>query len=200
MILRLTRIAWLWLAATFYTAAGASVSLLVVGVLYRQSLSELSVWHLADLDEEFTETSAVNSFADYPALEERLFAQLHEEVYARLPANERRQINENAHSAKVVVRSEPPGDEALVKSPLALVWPRDTYSLAHIALPFAPDDPIYGGQARRTSRGIHLGDIALRGERSVLQIPAAEMLRLRWNPFFPYLEERVLAFVGLPQG
>ena len=492
MILRLTRIAWLLLAAVFYTVAGASVTLLVVGVFYLQSLPDLSVWHLADLDEEFTETSAVNSFADYQALEERLFAQLHERVYAKLPANERRQINryasnslsdpeswlpnwnrsfelpaaapkagvlllhgmsdspyslralgqtlnaagatvlglrmpghgtapsglveiswqdlaaavrlamrhlatqageqplyivgystgaalavnyalatvddgalptvdglvllspaigvsaaaafavwqgrlghllgleklawntivpeydpykygsfavnagdvvyrlttqiqrrldalagsgklaafppllafasvvdatvstpalvrnlfarlpqgehelvlfdinrsaemeaimksdpatavqalfdnplrsfalslltnENAHSAKRVVRSEPPGDEALVESPLDLVWPRGIYSLAHVALPFAPDDPIYGGQARRTSRGIqsrgiHLGDIALRGERSVLQIPAAEMLRLRWNPFFPYLEDRVLAFVGLPQG
>ncbi|MEF8732232.1 MAG: hypothetical protein V5B40_10065 [Candidatus Accumulibacter meliphilus] len=31
----------------------------------------------------------------------------------------------------------------------------------------------------------------------MLQIPAADMLRLRWNPFFPYVEERVLAFTGL---
>ena len=69
--------------------------------------------------------------------------------------------------------------------------------MAHVALPFPPDDPIYGGKAPSEARVIHLGKLALRGERGVLQIPAADMLRLRWNPFFPYVEARVLAFTGL---
>jgi hypothetical protein len=43
---------------------------------------------------------------------------------------------------------------------------------------------------------VRLGDISLRGERSVLQISANAMLRLRWNPFYAYLEERTLAFLG----
>ena len=42
-----------------------------------------------------------------------------------------------------------------------------------------------------------LGRIELRGERGVLQIPAVDMLRLRWNPFYPYMEQRLLEFVGL---
>jgi len=31
----------------------------------------------------------------------------------------------------------------------------------------------------------------------VLKVPADAMLRLRWNPFYPYLEQRVFDFVGL---
>ncbi|WP_374681554.1 alpha/beta hydrolase [Accumulibacter sp.] len=105
--------------------------------------------------------------------------------------------NENASSRQLVVRSAGPGDATLTETPLGLAWPPDLYSLAHVALPFAPDDPIYGGQALRTGRSVHLGQLALRGERGVLQIPAADMLRLRWNPFFPYVEARALAFTGL---
>ena len=43
----------------------------------------------------------------------------------------------------------------------------------------------------------HLGEIALRGERGVLQIPSGDMLRQRWNPFHPYVEKRRLEFTGL---
>jgi len=61
------------------------------------------------------------------------------------------------------------------------------FALSHVALPFPPDDPLYGEYPARTGSGLHLGDIALRGERGVLRISASERLRLRWNPFFPYL-------------
>ena len=42
----------------------------------------------------------------------------------------------------------------------------------------------------------------LRGERGVLKIPAADMLRLRWNPFYPFMERRLLEFARLlgPEG
>jgi hypothetical protein len=33
--------------------------------------------------------------------------------------------------------------------------------------------------------------------RGVLQIPTSDMLRLRWNPFYPYMERRLLEFVRL---
>ena len=45
--------------------------------------------------------------------------------------------------------------------------------------------------------GIRLGEIALRGERGVLQIGAADMLRLRWNPFYPFVQQRLLSFFSL---
>jgi hypothetical protein len=81
---------------------------------------------------------------------------------------------------------------------LGLSWPGEHYySLTHVALPFPPDDPLYGGEGGNNSPGIYLGDIALRGERGVLKIPADEMLRLRWNPFYPFLEQKVLEFFEL---
>jgi len=106
-------------------------------------------------------------------------------------------MNENPQSRKVIVRSQRPGEQGPSDLDIGLSWPRDLYSLAHVALPFPPEDPLYGGRPEGKSPGIQLGDLALRGERGVLLVPAAEMLRLRWNPFYPYIEGRVLEFLGL---
>jgi len=105
--------------------------------------------------------------------------------------------NENPQSRKVLVRSQRPGEPGPSDLDIDLSWPEDLYSLAHVALPFPPQDTLYGGQPQGKSPGIQLGDLALRGERGVLLIPAADMLRLRWNPFYPYVEGRVLDFLGL---
>ena len=95
------------------------------------------------------------------------------------------------------MRSKHPGDDAPTDSPIGLSWPEGLYSLAHVALPFPPTDAVYGGLPDNKSPGIHLGDVALRGERGVLEVPASEMLRLRWNPFYPYVEARTLQFLGM---
>jgi alpha-beta hydrolase superfamily lysophospholipase len=105
--------------------------------------------------------------------------------------------NKNALSTEVMLASLAPGRDDSVNKELGLSWPDDVYSVTHVALPFPPGDPLYGGQGSTESPGIHLGDIALRGERGVLQIPPAEMLRLRWNPFYSFLETRVLEFFEL---
>lgn len=79
-----------------------------------------------------------------------------------------------------------------------LAWPPGVYSLSHVALPFPPDDPIYGnglGPERGEAR-FQIGNIALRGEKSVLQISPVDQLRLRWNPFHAWMEERVARFVA----
>ena len=105
--------------------------------------------------------------------------------------------NKNPKSAEVLLASKAPGDAGTVDKDLGLSWPDDVYSLTHVSLPFPPDDPLYGGKGGSKSPGVHLGDIAFRGERGVLQIPPAEMLRLRWNPFYSYLEDKVLEFFEL---
>jgi len=105
--------------------------------------------------------------------------------------------NEHPHSAKVLALTRSPGQTTPSEKDLNLFWPKELYSLSHIALPFPPGDPLYGGYPESKSPGIHLGGVALRGERGALRIPAAEMLRLRWNPFYPYLEDKVLAFFSL---
>jgi len=105
--------------------------------------------------------------------------------------------NDNEKSRRVVVRGKKPGDTEVAEMSMGLMWPRGVYSLSHVALPFSPNDPLYGGPDAGNSPGIKLGDLALRGERGVLQIPAAAMLRLRWNPFYPYMERRLLEFARL---
>ena len=98
----------------------------------------------------------------------------------------------------VEVRSFPPtAVEATVSDP-GLAWPDGLYSLSHIAVPFRPDDSLYGTEPAPDGSGsaYRIGNVHLRGERGVLAIPATDQLRLRWNPFYPYLEKRVLAFTG----
>jgi alpha-beta hydrolase superfamily lysophospholipase len=105
--------------------------------------------------------------------------------------------NAQSHGPEVIERRWQPGRNSPTESPLGLQWPRDVYSLSHVALPFPPDDPVYGGRPNVPSPGVHLGDIAWRGERGVLHVSANAMLRLRWNPFYSYQERRVLEFFAL---
>jgi len=105
--------------------------------------------------------------------------------------------NQKLRGEEVFAHSKRPGHTADTDYSLELVWPKDIYSLAHVALPFSPGDPLYGGFPEQQSPGISIGNLALRGERGALQIPASEMLRLRWNPFYPYLEDKVLEFLNL---
>jgi alpha-beta hydrolase superfamily lysophospholipase len=105
--------------------------------------------------------------------------------------------NRQTGDRRVKVHMQPPGDAPAEWQDLGISWPEDLYSLAHVALPFSGRDPVYGGVGTEKGPGIHLGDLALRGERGVLRISASEMLRLRWNPFYPYVEWRVLDFFGL---
>ncbi|MGD8556325.1 MAG: alpha/beta hydrolase [Chromatiales bacterium] len=104
--------------------------------------------------------------------------------------------NESPGSRLVTVVSSDAEKEIPAGSVPGMRWPDNIYSLAHVALPFSYDDPLYGADESVQSPGIHLGDLAMRGERGVLQVTAADMLRLRWNPFYDYVETRVLDFLG----
>jgi len=70
-------------------------------------------------------------------------------------------------------------------------WPRGIFSLSHVALPFPPDDPLYGAQRPIDQKHIFLGQQAMQGERGVLRIPRDFLLRLRHNPFYSYQEARI---------
>jgi hypothetical protein len=105
--------------------------------------------------------------------------------------------NENEESRNIVVRRKVPGDSETTEIPLKLAWPKKLYSLSHVALPFPPEDPLYGRSDSFKSPGVHLGSLSLRGERGVLQIPASDMLRLRWNPFYAFMDQRLFEFFRL---
>ena len=70
------------------------------------------------------------------------------------------------------------------------------FSLSHVALPFPPDDPLYGRHPPENKGELFLGTQALQGERGVLRVPDNFLLRLRHNPFYEYLEERTLNWLS----
>jgi len=104
--------------------------------------------------------------------------------------------NREDESEAVVVRSRGPGTTVAVETPLDLDWPADVFSLTHVSIPIAPDDPLYGHEESEDGSRIQLGSLALRGERGVLAIPSGEMLRQRWNPFHAWQQERMVGFLG----
>ena len=105
--------------------------------------------------------------------------------------------NRDAETEEVVSKTWPIGVADAQVTDLGLTWPQRVFSLSHVALPFPESDPVYGGPAAEESPGIAVGNVNLRGERGVLQIPMGALMRLRWNPFYPYVEQRAVDFVGL---
>jgi alpha-beta hydrolase superfamily lysophospholipase len=113
-----------------------------------------------------------------------------------LPAAERRYavtvVGNVAESGAVAARRITAGSAVEAARPLGVAWPRDVYSLSHVALPFPTTDGLYGGTPDPAdAMGVALGAIAVRGERGVLVIDANHFSRITWNPFFAYVLERV---------
>lgn len=103
--------------------------------------------------------------------------------------------NENDNSPKVALTQKNATSSNTTVLPISSAWPAGVYSLSHVALPFAPDDPLYGGDEAGDSPGIQIGNVVLRGEKGVLHIDPASLLRMHWNPFYDYLEQRVVQFI-----
>jgi alpha-beta hydrolase superfamily lysophospholipase len=103
--------------------------------------------------------------------------------------------NRHPDSTQVDVLRKAPFFESAVREPLDIAWPVGVISLSHVALPFAIDDPLYGARPPDSDDALHLGHIAFQGERGLLQIPADWLVRLRHNPFYPYLERRSIEWI-----
>ncbi len=93
------------------------------------------------------------------------------------------------------LRAEP-GSSSQKSRPLDLTWPRDVFSLSHVALPFPPDDPLYGYLSERDVHHVNLGRVQMHGENGVLAIPDWVLTRQRSNPFHSYMIERIDGFLG----
>lgn len=84
--------------------------------------------------------------------------------------------------------------------PLGLAWPREVFSLSHVAIPFPPGDGLYGAEPDPADDfGLRLGAIALRGERGVLAVGLESLMRVTSNPFFPYLLDRATEALPPPR-
>jgi len=103
--------------------------------------------------------------------------------------------NASAESTEVVELRTPAGSAASARRELGMAWPRTVFSLSHVALPFPPDDPLYGYEVAGPADHVQLGSIAVRGENGVLAVPMWALTRQRSNPFHAYQLERIDAFV-----
>ena len=104
--------------------------------------------------------------------------------------------NLNQESLNLVARSGNPGSSDVTETATDLTWPSDTFSLSHIALPFSPNDPVYGRSPDESLGSIiRLGRLSPRGERNVLVAPVDVLMRVSSNPFSSYLEERTVEWV-----
>ncbi len=90
-------------------------------------------------------------------------------------------------------RSRTPGATATITRPLDMEYPRNFFSLSHVAIPFPPDDSLYGTDPAGPDFGVHLGIQSPRGERGTLINGADTLVRASCNPFFSYLAARVEA-------
>jgi len=74
----------------------------------------------------------------------------------------------------------------------------DWVAAVNIAIPFAPDDKVYGvSPAASADDGLlRLGDIAPRGERRLLALSPNYFLRQRHNPFVQFQQQRINAWLA----
>lgn len=129
--------------------------------------------------------------SDPEALTDRLLGE------GQLPFTLTLVTNLNPDTDAVIARTKPAGATTATDEDIELAWPGGLFSLSHVAVPFPPDDPVYGDDPEAGEGHITLGSIFIRGERNLLQIPDNYFLRLRYNPFFGYLTTRVQGFIDL---
>jgi alpha-beta hydrolase superfamily lysophospholipase len=104
--------------------------------------------------------------------------------------------NLDGASLEVAERSIAPGATDINTRPLGLAWPRDVFSLSHVAIPFPLSDPVYGREENATvPQLIRLGLLSPRGEKAVLSVPSDTLARLTCNPFFSYMDGRIVEWV-----
>jgi alpha-beta hydrolase superfamily lysophospholipase len=104
--------------------------------------------------------------------------------------------NEDPGSPGVIARHKAPFSSGISdQEELELAWPRGIVSLSHVALPIPPDDLLYGQVQNENNDMIFLGDLAFRGERGLLKVPGDWLLRLRYNPFYEYMQTRILQWM-----
>ena len=104
--------------------------------------------------------------------------------------------NADENTFQVVARRKTPfSGTPMSQQLLGLEWPPYVISLSHVAIPFAPDDPLYGSVPPKTREQLYLGNLALRGERGLSKIPPDWIMRMRYNPFYEVVEKRTLEWV-----
>jgi alpha-beta hydrolase superfamily lysophospholipase len=177
---------------TFQSIVDATVSTpAVVHLLYDRLPSNGSELVLFDVNH----LSGIDVFVQ-PA-DQLLF----ESLFDRRPREYRRVLVTNGSAETREVDAETFEAKAAFawRRPLGLAWPPEVFSLTHVAIPFPPDDPLYGIEGPTKAAGLlPIGRLSPRGERAVLTVGTDTLMRLSSNPFFPFVAERISGWLGPP--
>ena len=176
---------------TFQSIVDATVSTpAVVNTLYDRLPANSSELVLFDVNH-------VSGIADFMEPSDRsLVATLLE----RAPRPYRRVVitNSSEETRDVEARTADAGSTIVTRRALGLAWPQEVFSLTHVGVPFAPDDPLYGFERSSGLAGLlPLGRLSPRGERGVLIVGTDTLMRLSSNPFFPFVAERIAQWVAV---
>lgn len=110
--------------------------------------------------------------------------------------------------ATTLVTNDPADPQALARrveagasaervEPLGVAYPRELFSLSHVAIPFPVSDALYGSNPSNTEGfGVNLGTIAPRGEPGALIVGMDTLLRTSSNPFFEFMMGRIAAGIA----
>jgi alpha-beta hydrolase superfamily lysophospholipase len=100
-------------------------------------------------------------------------------------------------SREVIAYTREAGTRDTRRTELGLRWPEGILSLGHVALPFPEDDPVYGLAPKRGGGPWYpLGALTVRGEVGTLVVPLGQLARLRSNPFFVVIRDRLVEAIG----
>jgi hypothetical protein len=102
--------------------------------------------------------------------------------------------NRGTDSLEIVARTY--SDAPVMETELGLAWPQGVFSLSHVAPPIPPTDRVYGLGTADAPQLLPLGTFELRGERGVLSISPGLMMRMRFNPFYDWTEDRIVSWIA----
>ena len=100
----------------------------------------------------------------------------------------------NAHASSEELLLRIRDDGQWTEETLDVVWPEGVISLSHVAVPFPPNDPVYGNHP--TQAYVSLGTISMRAEPNALMVPSSMFVRCRQNPFYEFMEDRVVTWLS----
>lgn len=103
--------------------------------------------------------------------------------------------NRSGSDRRVSVRQLSPDGSVIVRD-TPLEWPETMVSVGHVALPFPPDDPVYGVNPGSGRNGLpSIGTWLFRGESGAVTVNLGSLTRPRSSPFWSLIEEGLGAAV-----
>ena len=102
----------------------------------------------------------------------------------------------NAASNSLAVKAQTRAGNSWTEQALTEAWPKDVFSLSHIAVPIPPTDPVYGTVEATAKSGLPLGSLTMRGEHGALLIADSMLIRQRHNPFYPFMQDHIVKWLA----